>query len=72
MRAKPLPNGALRTCTNCVSNIDGACADDGTGLLDGLNWCRRHETEAEFDEDILAIKRFRVAIGLPANWGGDE
>lgn len=59
---------AARTCGTCCSYEDGQCWNIGLRVRPG-DRCAQHETEAEFTADVEALKRFRVAIGLPAQRG---
>lgn len=55
---------ARRTCSNCCSYEAGECWN-GLGAVDDHGRCEHHETQAEFDSDVAAIRLFRQRIGLP-------
>lgn len=57
--------GIKRTCATCCSSLDGMCINMLSMPYDPRGSCDMHETEAEFNADLEALERFRVAIGLP-------
>lgn len=52
-----------RTCSNCVAFDNGECLN-GLGDVEPGDCCATHETVADYEADVAALQRFRVAIGL--------
>lgn len=57
-----------RTCATCCSFDNGDCMN-GLGDVNPGDRCGQHETAAEFDADVAALERFRIAIGLSPRMG---
>lgn len=53
-----------RKCGNCCSAFEGACMNLVQIEFNPENVCDLHETQAEFDADVAAIKQFRRRIGI--------
>jgi hypothetical protein len=61
-----------RICSNCCASDNGSCLNLMQMEYNPNNVCDDHETKAEFDADVAALRVFRQRIGLPpdTNWQG--
>lgn len=59
-----------RKCGNCAAAFDESCSNAVETKFNPENVCELHETVAEYEADLAAIKLFRQRLGIePGNHG---